>query len=1144
MKTIEEDVERQKNVRRKLMEATSSLLLGPGSECLNEDNLNEIISDKPEARYVTGILYPVGRISNSKESTSDNDLDELDDETITFDNSLLPSSMGMTFYFKSNLTDLELNVEYSNYVKITNPNVFIGKDIYFLLNRQIEKFIHKEKLQKLLVMDGGKYEIRAVLESVEERSIFKEFINSNDKIEFKKLRFYLWKSYEAANKNNDYYQRSPHQFKMKVPLREGYHKQKISPLDEGFLEIISNVNKISELSEFDIFSLTIILKNTSGKKVFQPKIQITANDLFEFFPVEDVKLPSLNKLSKEDQKNYFLYKNKKSYAVGHGVSVIWGESKGSFAIETTYIPTYEILPMRFDIPGLSEEILRPDTYLGTNKEEQINNLLEFVSLYDAWIDKLSEKLEKIEDHFKDVAQENLNNCRCSSQRMRKTIDFLQNNEAAWTAFQYANEAMVLQRIKDGKLKEMLYQTKDYDSVDFKWRPFQLAFVLNSLESILNDESDERNELDLIWVSTGGGKTEAYLFAIAAVIFFRKLTRTNSSGVSVIMRYTLRLLTSQQFDRAAALICALEYIRRNNENLFGNEEISVGLWVGMDQTKNHFEDANENLRDMFKCNSLEDAKKKNMFQILKCPWCNGEYSVIPELRNIKIPRRWGYKEITKTSKNLHSICCVNKSCSFRSGIPVYMIDEAIYMVRPTLLFGTVDKFAQASLKQETVKLFGSDNPEKYRRPELIIQDELHLISGPLGSIVGLYESGFDYIFSQNKGVKPPKYIASTATIRNAEEQVQNIFNRKVFQFPPSGFDSNDSFFVREDDKQSGRMYMGIMATGKSQMTTEIRLIAILLQSIAELGLSDDEMELFWTLTGYFNSIRELGKASSLIRDDVKDYLQQLQNRNGTNKRALYDENNIELTSRVSGAEIPDKIRQIESKRGEKGAVDTLIATNMLSVGVDIGRLNSMFVVGQPKLTSEYIQATSRVGRETLGLVSMLYNSTRSRDRSHYETFQSYHQNLYKYVEPSSVTPFSVPAVKKAAYATIVAMVRNTVPDLINDDAASKILEHTDILNMVKEFIFERIRNIDTQSGLYYEDATQLINNFFEEWKRLASEAFENNQKLYYYASPYKSTRIEDLILLRAFDDKSTHDESIRVMGTMRNVEESSFMEIIE
>lgn len=1129
----------QYEVREKMMNSVRELLMGPGSEKITRDSSREVISEPPSQRYVTGILYPHGEKNHEEISISDNDVDVVDEETIVIDNEFKPRTMGLTVYFTGEKQEVNASVEFAFYEEIENPLIEMTQEEFDFVSEAIN---NNEKLATVVLLDYENIGIKLKADNGEGVYAIHEVLSTISRKEQSLLYFYLQKLSNINGNKHKNYKRNPFIKELLIPLDKKYNSERIKVSDQTEVEIISIIKKLEISGGKEIESLTLVLKNLSSHEIFQSKIKILKpNESFEFVPFEAIKLPDMNKLSYDDRLNLLLYRNKKTYAVGHGSSVNWKttekESNPS-QIETTYMPSHEISPMSFNVDNLNAKVLKPESYLVDSKEEQLKMLDSFVNAYDDWILKIEKKIVLLDSVYLEIAYENVNKCKECSQRMRKTIDFLRCDSNAWTAFQNANEAMLLQRMEKVSDKEVAYKNKNYSESNFTWRPFQLAFVLNSLESILNEKSSEREILDLIWVPTGGGKTEAYLFAIAAVIFYRRLQYENYDGVSVIMRYTLRLLTAQQFERAASLICACEYIRLH-KGIFGEKEISVGLWVGGASTPNNYKDANESIDKMTNSRTLNDAKKYNSFQLLKCPWCNEEHSIIPKNENVKISRRWGYQKAS-TRNDYHNIKCVNKDCSFEK-LPIHVVDEAIYYHRPTLLFGTVDKFAQVPLKEGTEKLFGSDNPNEFRRPELIIQDELHLISGPLGSIVGLYEAGFDYVLGEN--ANPPKYIASTATIRNAEEQVLNIFDRTVTQFPPNGLDAEDNFFVKENSQKKGRKYLGIMATGKTQITAEVRLAGALLQSTNDLNFTDEEKELFWTVAGYFNSIRELGKASTLIKDDVKDFLSQLNSRNNTDKRVIYDNTNVELTSRVPGTEIPDIISQLEIPFGDKGVLDSVIATNMLSVGVDIGRLNSMFVVGQPKLTSEYIQATSRVGRRSLGLVCTLYNSSRSRDRSHYETFQSYHQSLYRYVEPSSVTPFSVPSIEKAAAAAIVTMVRNSSVELMSNESAGNILNYQQKLLEAALFLKKRIAKADGKSNLYLSDAEKLIDKFASNWIVLSEKCIDGKD-LMYYEVPSKSSEVTNYMLLRSYDDRSTHGEATRVMNTMRNIEENSFLRIID
>lgn len=1154
-----EDMEKQNDVRTKYNSAITKLLLGPGSEKINADIEHEIISEKPQSRYATGILYPLKKDVSVKDELKyefDESIDK-EEDSINVDNSFQPSSLGLTFYCEMLKNDLNIDIKSAYYNEIENPYLLASEDSL----KQLKEFVEISKLEKIkgifeIDLENRRVKLGRDLEKKEQTKLLQSFIDeikkqknqNNSIVEDTKFIIEKLKSINFGEKSC--YVRNPISFNLTVDFANSNFFCKDLKNDEvKFLQVFAKRQELLLNDGKKIYAITIVVKNIGKKPLFQSVIEISSQTGIKFKASEDVKLPDLKNLQYEDAMNSFLYREKKTYAFGRGVSVNWEFENGSIlSIRTAYMPSYELLPMSFDISGLKNDVLRADSYIDSGTLE-ISKLRDFVEKYDNWIIQTAKKIELLEEEYQPYAEKNINECKKCCERMKKTIDYLEVNKLALKAFSLANEAMILQRIKDLEFKKQCFNTKDYSAVEFKWRPFQLAFVLNSLESILNEESDERDVLDLVWVSTGGGKTEAYLFAIAAVIVYRRLNYSNSSGVSVIMRYTLRLLTSQQFDRASQLIVALEFLRKELRTL-GDEEISIGLWIG-EGTDNNLADAKESFNNMVKSDvSLERALKMNTFQVLKCPWCHEKHSIVPDEKDTS-GNNWGYQAILK--KNIYNMGCRNKKCNFYKKLPIFVVDQTIYKVRPTLLFGTVDKFAQVPLKENAQKLFGSDNLDNFRRPELIIQDELHLISGPLGSIVGLYEAGFDYIMKQSKNSTAPKYIASTATIRNAEEQVRGIFDRKVFQFPPNGISVSDNFFVRENAKGYGRKYVGVMATGKSQVTTEIRLISAMLQTILDLGLDLEEEELFWTITGYFNSIRELGKAAGLIRDDVKEYINQLKFRNNTKKRYMNDSSEEELTSKKKGTEIPDVLKKLERVHKhtygtkvpyKEKPIDILLATNMLSVGVDIDRLNALFVVGQPKLTSEYIQATSRVGRKSLGVVYTLYNSTRSRDRSHYETFHSYHQNLYKFVEASSVTPYSIPSLNKAVAAVIVLIVRNTIKDLSGEKDAIKILEYEDKLKEIGRYLIDRLKRTEDNHKLYSDSGTTIIEDFINKWLLLAEEAIEDKEELLYYLYKTQSRNCTNKLLLKGFDDTSLHYESTKVMGSMRNVENNSYLTINE
>jgi hypothetical protein len=553
--------------------------------------------------------------------------------------------------------------------------------------------------------------------------------------------------------------------------------------------------------------------------------------------------------------------------------------------------------------------------------------------------------------------------------------------------------------------------------------FQLAFLLMNLRAVAggkHDPANERTVVDLIWFPTGGGKTEAYLGLTAYTIFLRRLRHPQRRGCVALMRYTLRLLTAQQFERAAALIMACEFIRRREKEVLGPVPITIGLWAGSSLTPNYREDARQKLKAW-----MADGDKSHPFQLLKCPWCR---TPLDNRENR------GYHQAKVNGRLTVKFFCPDDRCPGSQakapvvGIPATVIDEDIYDDPPSLLLGTVDKFAMLAWNPSAGVLLRGDGAD-VRGPDLIIQDELHLISGPLGTIVGLYETVIDRLCSQDQ---PPKVVASTATIRRAEEQCLSLFDRRTAVFPPAALSISDSWFAVEKTDAPGRLYVGVLGSAAPSFTTLSRqAIASLVFGISWMdlppGLDPEFRDAYWTLVWYFNSLRELGRGGTLIEADVREHLGVIRRRLGLGRDAGRPfVRGEELTSRKRGDEIPEVLDRLEqNKAGDAKAIDVLLATNMISVGVDVSRLGLMAVAGQPKSTSEYIQATSRVGRDDKlapGLVVSLYVPGKSRDRSHYEHFRTYHESFYRFVEPTSVTPFSIPAIDRALHALIVIVAR--------------------------------------------------------------------------------------------------------------------------
>lgn len=861
----------------------------------------------------------------------------------------------------------------------------------------------------------------------------------------------------------------------------------------------------------------------------------------------------------EEQSLALLYRNAATYAVGHGCAADWSESKRLGKVDWV---SAECLPL-FETPSTTPDITDPDgnqilvpmaPLAGLIPGDDGFDLLEkIVGYYEQWIAKQNEEISLLENRYQNAAKRHLSDCERCARRMRRGIQYLLSNSHAFRAFQLANRAILLQQIQSRKgLRTAKYDTQTgriqfseaYSEPDplnqengpCNWRAFQIAFLLMSIESAAEEDAPDRESIELIWFPTGGGKTEAYLGLAAFALFMRRLKNSGDAGVHVLMRYTLRLLTAQQFQRASRLICAMELLRQEFPSELGSKPFNIGLWVGGSNTPNSRESALSVLRGL-------KRGGKNMFLLDRCPWCGVqigplEYSKEPPPN---APGVLGYAQKGRTVV----FECPDSKCPFTKSLPVSVIDEDIYENPPSIVIGTVDKFAMLAWRPEARALFGigSNGERVCSPPGLIIQDELHMISGPLGSIVGLYEALIEELCTDRRGARPikPKIITSTATIRRYADQIRAIYARNdAVLFPPPGLDEGDSFFGRYARKENGdlapgRIYIGVHAPGLGSMqTAQVRTFTALLQ--APMILPGEDRDPWWTLVLFFNSLRELGTTLSLLQADIPQHYQRvLLNRlarSNRMRRTISDP--LELTSRASSEDVPKAISALEVcySSGTTKAIDVCMASSILEVGIDIDRLSLMAVVGQPKMTSQYIQVTGRVGRswwERPGLVVTIYSASKPRDRSHFEKFRSYHERLYAQVEPTSVTPFSPPALDRALHAVMVAYVRQIGKrDLVNNPFPFP----EELIDTLKQILLPRVLAVDPQEAGSFE---KVFERRAREWRSWQS-------------TKWKATNWddEDIPLLREAGEYCTGAKALMSWATptsMRSVDAEAITEIM-
>ncbi len=1096
-------------VRDLLVSNLEKKLLGP------REGLDERFNDLPTKRYIVGVLYPsdtkVGpeqEANNSAEGESDEDTIQVNDMSIK--DSLRPSSIGLSFAIDENIENITVEVSWATYTQEETKD-----------NQKFGDFMrHEWNLSKNVVVAKDNVELGAPL-------------YDQDDVDSKKFELFA-KTYE-----------------------HGHGKRYVS------IFVVNKENTVQDKAKLAtkcIFSPSIIIRSKNRVILAKERNTIVSGD-------DDLKSLDL------------LYHERHEFGTGHGCSVKWDDIEDNKCglLETTFLPRYHWSPLSF--MDDSYQFYMKDMSLRRNKEETLNNIKKFLESYENWISEIfseneEEKFEAMQDAFERHNEE----CKTSLERMKKGIEFLENNDYAFKSFCFMNEAMFLQRVysqasteyRNDKSKGFKDPAVDDRQIieNHRWRPFQIAFIIQALTGLVDPLDSDREVVDLLWIPTGGGKTEAYLGLAAFTMAHRRLTTkgrpiNDYAGVNVMMRYTLRLLTIQQFQRAASLMCACEMIRSKNKANWGELPFMVGLFVGQSTTSNRIGDKNDyskfegNRKDNQNLNStayyaLEYWKRKkekpsssSPFQLLYCPWCGEELD------------RTCYEV---DDKNHLVTKCKRNECSFKNKeIPAITVDENIYSRLPSMLIGTVDKFAMLPFNPRIGMLFGhvnrycpthgflcrTDNHSATHKdgvqvlpirkalppPDMIIQDELHLINGPLGSMVGIYETTIDKLCSRkiDNTVVRPKIIASTATIRRAKEQITGLFARDLKRFPAPGTNISDSFFVREEKNDSdAKMFVGVFPSGIGQKTVMKHALSSILLDVAELkkkGNPIEEWDDYWTVVSYFNSIRDLGSAKTTIEDDIQNAV-----------RSERDIRLRELTSRMDSKDLPGILAKL-SISGDKDAIDVLACSNMFSVGVDVQRIGVMVMNNQPKSTSEYIQASGRVGRNKTGLVIVLYNWARPRDQSHYERFYDYHNRIQSHVEAMTVTPFSEGARDRALHAQYVSMLRILCEEpLSRNGEAGNFDSNVRVSSLsleLQELIKKRMQIISSDNTNNMESE---LNKFMDDWVEFAEDNSGIDEKLLYQR--YKFTSRSDKNILRKIDDyNDIYRNSLPILtpSSMRNVE---------
>jgi hypothetical protein len=896
---------------------------------------------------------------------------------------------------------------------------------------------------------------------------------------------------------------------------------------------------------------------------FQAELEVHGD--YPFIPRPDLR--GAQAVDWDDQVGDLHYADTPEYATGHGVSAEWEiVEKECRLIRSAWIPSAEVeKTVTVDVPGteLSMEALG-----AVADGASIRTALQpLVDQYRAWIERRRSAIGQLQGSRRETANELMRLASIAADRIEQGIALLARDADALDAFRVANRAVARALRKRLGIKIP------------RWRAFQLAFLLLNLPGLADPSDPNRATVDLLFFPTGGGKTEAYLGLAAFAMVLRRLQHPGEkgragAGVSVIMRYTLRLLTLDQLSRAAGLVCALELEREKDVARYGEWPFEIGLWVGKAATPNILGYKGDNRQDSARTKvrqfKADPKSKPSPIPLENCPWCGTRFG----------PDSFALLPNDDQPRELR-IVCTNFECDFTRDrpLPIVAVDEPIYRRLPAFLIATIDKFASlpwvgqvgtllgGAERHDTMGFYGAAEPGRGMRlnaplapPDLVIQDELHLISGPLGTMAGLYEAAIDALCMREIGgrVVQPKIVASTATVRRAQDQIQALFARSLTQvFPPPGLDRSDSFFAKmvSSSETAARLYLGIAAQGRNPKVV-MRKTWLALMGAAERAYRDagghkneqNPADPYMTVLGYFNSLRELGGARRILEEEVQNTVKFYGERKriGEERGLFQDRKNfsevLELTSRVSTDKVAEARRRLEAPFHKiEQRVDCAIATNMISVGLDIQRLGLMVVLGQPKTHAEYIQATSRVGRDDQrpGLVVTLLNIHKPRDRSHYERFRHYHETFYRSVEVSSVTPFSARALDRGLAGALVGLARQSEPKLTPPLGVEQIANvRAAVERRLLDDFLERVRQQPFADEDEREERLRSVQNrivdLLDSWRKIFDDYHTAGVAMQY--QKYELTQPRPLLReMLDTDFESEHHRKFRANRSLRDVE---------
>lgn len=645
-------------------------------------------------------------------------------------------------------------------------------------------------------------------------------------------------------------------------------------------------------------------------------------------------------------------------------------------------------------------------------------------------------------------------------RYEDGIRLLESDSKMLKSFELMNETFVRRYVDDNDVTG--------------WRVFQFVYIIGKLPDILKPKKDL---FDVIFVPTGGGKTETYFGLIVTAMFYLRFVKINIGTVAIV-KFPMRMLAIDQIQRIAPLIALADMVRKEHfptepsaeQEPAWMHEFSVGFMIGGYSSRTTPNRVNENSRvlgneqiptERTDLRHILEESPSEVQLIFECPVCK-----FKKHSNGNIQISYDSKEVRAKHECL--------DCGTR--FAVHWTDEECFRYLPTVIISTQDRIAYGAFAPHMRGLFGAplyvcpehgvsiysnactpfkENggygrksgkcgylkkkgklptlsvPAAQRAVRFIIQDEMHLLRSDLGALDSPFEKMIQRTIESHSGVSP-QYIGMSATVQGVQRQVKELYglSKGAWLFPgdpPISLEASgspvDAFF--EHKERMHRLFVGCMPSFEDPSVVVQRAIDAMTETIAEwerLVRTGNVKSLPEKLRNAHTdalgvSLRQyrmnLGFMNNKV--DLERTLQNLVNITNVDRKKVakvsgtsaFELNVKELTGDNSIMEIREAIKKIKrtSEASPSDPLHVLLATNLVSHGIDLKQMNIMIFYGMPGATSEYIQALSRVGRQSPGVIFVVHHPNRPRDRGLWRTFNQYHMALRQQVEMMPVDHYA-------------------------------------------------------------------------------------------------------------------------------------------